>query len=154
MHSILSKKSLDRLSGVHPKLVEVVRLAIGDTEIDFGVLEGVRSKARQAQLVASGASKTMDGRHITGHAVDLGAMVGGTVRWDWPLYYKVAEAMQRAAKTLGVPIVWGGVWDIPLRDIGDPADAVADYVVRRKAMGKKAFIDGPHFELSREAFPT
>jgi len=153
MSFVLSKKSLDRLSGVHPKLVEVVKRAIELTGIDFTVLEGVRSKARQAQLVAAGASKTMDGRHLTGHAVDLGAMVAGSVRWDWPLYYKVAEAMQQAAKELGVPIVWGGVWDKRLADIGDPADAVAAYVARRQALGKKAFIDGPHFELAREVFP-
>jgi peptidoglycan L-alanyl-D-glutamate endopeptidase CwlK len=85
MTFVLSKKSLDRLSGVHPKLVEVVKRAIELTGIDFTVLEGVRSKARQAQLVAAGASKTMNGRHITGHAVDLGALVAGSVRWDWPL---------------------------------------------------------------------
>jgi peptidoglycan L-alanyl-D-glutamate endopeptidase CwlK len=61
--------------------------------------------------------------------------------------------MQQAAKELGVPIVWGGVWDKRLADIGDPADAVAAYVARRQALGKKAFIDGPHFELAREVFP-
>ena len=151
---ILSKKSLSRLEGVHDDLVKVVKRAIEITQIDFTVLEGVRSKARQAQLVASGASKTMDGRHLTGHAVDLAAYVAGSPRWDWPLYYKLAEAVQQAAKELGVSVVWGGVWDRKLVDIGDPADAVADYVQRRKALGKKAFIDGPHFELSRQEYPA
>lgn len=150
---VLSKKSLSRLEGVHDDLVKVVKRAIEITQIDFTVLEGVRSKARQAQLVASGASKTMDGRHLTGHAVDLAAYVAGSPRWDWPLYYKLAEAVQQAAKELGISIVWGGVWDRKLVDIGDPADAVADYVQRRKALGKKAFIDGPHFELSRQEYP-
>ena len=150
---VLSKTSLDRLVGVHPKLVDVVTCAIEMTSVDFMVLEGVRSKARQAQLVAAGASKTMNGRHLTGHAVDLGAMVAGSVRWDWPLYYKVAQAMQWASRELSVPIVWGGVWDKHLTDIGDPATAVAAYVARRQALGKKAFIDGPHFELARDAFP-
>jgi len=150
----LSKKSLSRLEGVHDDLVKVVKRTIEITQIDFTVLEGVRSKARQAQLVASGASKTMDGRHLTGHAVDLAAYVAGSPRWDWPLYYKLAEAVQQAAKELGVSVVWGGVWDRKLVDIGDPADAVADYVQRRKALGKKAFIDGPHFELSRQEYPA
>lgn len=149
----LSKKSLGRLDGVHDDLVRVVKRSIDITQIDFSVLEGIRSNARQAQLVASGASKTMDGRHLTGHAVDLAAYVAGSPRWDWPLYYKLAEAVQQAAKELGVQIVWGGVWDRVLNEIGNPVDEVATYVLRRKALGKKAFIDGPHFELSRKEYP-
>lgn len=150
----LSKKSLGKLEGVHDDLVRVVKRAIEITQVDFTVLEGVRSKARQAQLVASGASKTMDGRHLTGHAVDLAAYVAGSPRWDWPLYYKLAEAVQQAAKELNVQIVWGGVWDRVLNQIGDPADEVAAYVQRRRDLGKKAFIDGPHFELSRKEYPA
>lgn len=149
----LSKKSLSKLEGVHDDLVRVVKRAIEITQVDFTVLEGMRSKARQAQLVASGASKTMDGRHLTGHAVDLAAYVAGSPRWDWPLYYKLAEAVQQAAKELSVQIVWGGVWDRTLNQIGVPADEVAAYVQRRRDLGKKAFIDGPHFELSRKEYP-
>lgn len=124
----LSKRSRDRLSGVHPDLVKVVERAIEITDMDFTVLEGVRSKARQAQLFASGASQTLNGRHITGHAVDLGAYVAGQVRWDWPLYHKLAATMKQAAKDVGVNIVWGGDW--------------------------KGFPDGPHFELPREEYPA
>lgn len=124
----LSQKSIDRLSGVHPDLVSVVKRAIEISEVDFAVLEGFRSKARQEQLVAAGASQTMNSRHLTGHAVDLGAMVSGTVRWDWPLYYKVADAMKKAAAELNVPIEWGGDW--------------------------KKFKDGPHFQLPHKEYPA
>lgn len=124
----LSKKSLDRLSGVHPDLVRVVKRAIELTDVDFAVLEGVRSKARQEQLVAAGASKTMNSRHITGHAVDLGAIVGGSVRWDWPLYAKVAAVVKKAAAELSVPIEWGGDW--------------------------RTFKDGPHFQLPFKEYPA
>jgi peptidoglycan L-alanyl-D-glutamate endopeptidase CwlK len=124
----LSQKSLDRLSGVHPDLVRVVKRAIELTDIDFAVLEGVRSKARQEQLVAAGASKTMNSRHITGHAVDLGAIVGGSVRWDWPLYAKVAAVVKKAAAELSVPIEWGGDW--------------------------RTFKDGPHFQLPFKEYPV
>ena len=124
----LSQKSADRLSGVHPDLVSVVKRAIEVSEVDFAVLEGFRSKARQEQLVAAGASQTMNSRHLTGHAVDLGAMVSGTVRWDWPLYYKVADAMKKAAAELKVPIEWGGDW--------------------------KKFKDGPHFQLPHKEYPA
>ena len=123
----LSKKSLDRLTGVHPRLVEVVKLAITLTDVDFAVLEGVRSLERQKALVAAGASKTMRGRHLTGHAVDLGAIVDGQVRWDWPLYAKVAVAVKEAARRLGVPIEWGGDW--------------------------RSLKDGPHFQLTWKEYP-
>ena len=121
---VLSKKSLDRLTGVHPDLVRVVKRAIEITTVDFAVLEGVRSKARQEQLVKAGASQTMNSRHITGHAVDLGAYVSGSVRWDWPLYSKIADAVKQAAAELGVPVEWGGDW--------------------------RTFKDGPHFQIPRD----
>ena len=123
----LSKKSRDRLAGVHPDLVKVVERAIEITEIDFAVLEGVRSKTRQEQLVKAGASKTMRSRHLTGHAVDLGAYVAGSVRWDWPLYHKLAVAVKQAAAELQVPIEWGGDWT--------------------------TFKDGPHWQLPWKEYP-
>lgn len=125
---VLSKKSQDRLTGVHPDLVRVVKRAIEITTVDFAVLEGVRSKARQEQLVKAGASQTMNSRHLTGHAVDLGAYVSGSVRWDWPLYYKIADAVKQAAAELGVPIEWGGDW--------------------------RKFKDGPHFQLPHKEYPA
>ncbi len=86
----------------------------------------MRTKARQEQLVKAGASRTMNSRHLTGHAVDLAALVGGRIRWDWPLYASLADAMKTAAKELGVAIVWGGDWP--------------------------RFRDGPHFELDRKIY--
>ena len=100
----LSKKSRDRLAGVHPDLVKVVERALEITETDFAVLEGVRPKTRQEQLVKSGASQTMRSRHLTGHAVDLGAYVAGSVRWDWPLYHKLAVAVKQAAAAFNIPL--------------------------------------------------
>jgi len=76
----LSQRSRDKLAGVHPDLVRVVERAIELTEIDFVVTEGLRTVERQKQLVAAGASATMNSRHITGHAVDVAALVAGEVR--------------------------------------------------------------------------
>lgn len=123
----LGARSRQRLNGVHPDLVKVVERAIEITEIDFTVLEGLRTKARQTELVRQGASKTMNSRHLTGHAVDLGAYVAGQVRWDWPLYHKIAKAVKQAAKDVGVPIEWGGDW--------------------------RSFKDGPHWQLPWRAYP-
>lgn len=123
----LSRRSLERMQGVHPDLVKVVLLAIQLTEVDFGVTEGLRTIEKQREYVAKGASKTMKSRHLTGHAVDLVAYIGADVRWDWPLYGKIADAMKRAANSLNVPIVAGAEW--------------------------VKFPDGPHFELDRKAYP-
>ncbi len=106
----LGAKSLARLEGVHPDLVRVVKRAIEITPVDFTVTEGLRTVERQRALVAAGASQTMKSRHITGHAVDLAALVMGEVRWDWPLYAKLAGAMKAAAKEVGVQLEWGGDW--------------------------------------------
>jgi peptidoglycan L-alanyl-D-glutamate endopeptidase CwlK len=123
----LSPRSVQRLAGVHEDLVKVVARAAEVTEVEFIVTEGKRTLTRQRKLVAAGASKTMRSRHLTGHAVDLAATVGGQVRWDWPLYHKLAAAMKKAATELGVAIEWGGDW--------------------------KSFKDGPHFQLTWFKYP-
>lgn len=123
----LGPRSVARLKGVHPDLVKVVERAIALSTVDFTVLEGLRSPERQKQLVAAGASQTMNSRHLTGHAVDLGAWVDDQVDWSWPLYSKIADAMKQAAGQLNVPIEWGGDW--------------------------KKFKDGPHFQLPWKEYP-
>lgn len=127
----LDARSEKNLAGVHPQLVAVVRRAAQLLEatgsLRFVVTEGLRTEARQKVLVAEGASRTMNSRHLTGHAVDLAAKVGGTVRWDWPLYSQLAGAMKNAALELSVHITWGGDW--------------------------KSFKDGPHFELDPKEYP-
>jgi peptidoglycan L-alanyl-D-glutamate endopeptidase CwlK len=120
----MDARSERNLVGVHPDLVKVVKLAAKTAS--FIVTEGLRSKSRQAQLVKAGASRTMNSRHLTGHAIDVAAVVNGEVRWDWPLYPVIANAMKQAAADLKVPIVWGGNWK---------------------------FRDGPHFELNRRQYP-
>jgi len=123
----LSQRSRAALQGVHPDLVAVVEAALELTPVDFMVTEGLRTAARQAELVRAGASRTLNSRHLTGHAVDVAALVDGQVRWDWPLYPRIAEAFKAAAKGRGVRLIWGGDWP-RLRD-------------------------GPHFELDRGAYP-
>jgi peptidoglycan LD-endopeptidase CwlK len=89
----LSKRSLANLEGVRPELIEVVNFAIQVTRIDFGVTEGLRTVDRQRELVASGASQTMNSKHIKGHAVDLMAYIGTRASWELNLYDDIADAM-------------------------------------------------------------
>lgn len=149
----LGLKSKIKLRGVHPDLVAVVERAIQVSAVDFTVLEGLRSVDRQRELVARGASKTMQSRHLSGHAVDLGALLSGSVSWHWSLYEHIAVAVQQAARELKVPIRWGGVWDRHLNELGNIHDECAAYVERRIAADKSVFTDGPHFELPAGEYP-
>jgi peptidoglycan L-alanyl-D-glutamate endopeptidase CwlK len=126
----LGSQSLSKLKNVHPDLIKVVKRAIQITEIDFRITQGERTLAEQRKLLAAGASRTLKSRHIPAtnrskmaEAVDIVCLVGGKVRWDWPLYPKAAKAFKQAASELKVPITWGGDWP--------------------------KFRDGPHFELTR-----
>jgi peptidoglycan L-alanyl-D-glutamate endopeptidase CwlK len=127
MSIVLGQRSLLRLEGVHPDLVRVVKKAASMSDLDFTVLEGLRTLERQKQLMASGATRTMKSRHLTGHAVDLAPMLGSEVRWDWPLYNKLAPILKAAATAENVPIEWGGDW--------------------------RTFKDGPHWQLPWKHYP-
>ena len=124
----LGNRSKNNLQGIHPHLVAVVERAIIITEQDFTVIEGLRTKERQRQLVRKGASKTMNSRHLTGHAVDIAPWVDGTVSWDWDHFYPIATAMKSVARELQIPIEWGGDW--------------------------VSFKDGPHWQLPWSQYPV
>lgn len=123
-----SNRSEKNLVGIHPDLVRVMRLALQLSAVDFTVIEGLRTMARQKQLVASGASQTLRSRHLTGHAVDIAPYVGGGIRWDWPLFHRLASGVKQAAFEEGVPLEWGGDW--------------------------KSFKDGPHWQLPWAQYPA
>lgn len=143
----LSQKSLSNLKGVNDDLIKVVKRAIQISKQDFAVNEGLRTIERQRQLVKSGASQTMNSRHISGHAVDLVPIVGGKISWDWRYFYPIAEAMQQAAQELNVKVRWGGCWEVINGKAGEPKQWVDAYGAARRKLGKKAFTDGPHFEI-------
>ena len=126
MSITLGSRSLMRLEGVHPDLVRVVKRAAASSDLDFTVLEGLRTEARQRQLFKQGATKTLNSRHLTGHAVDLAPLIDGKVSWDWPLYHRLAKIVKAAAAAENVPLQWGGDW---------------------------RFKDGPHWELPWKQYP-
>ena len=131
----LGTTSKKRLEGVHPDLVRVVKRAIQITDQDFSVLEGLRTKERQKQLYRQGKTTTMNSRHLTGHAVDLGPYPWGADLdgdgthngADWDSYYPIAAAMKLAAQELDIVVEWGGDW--------------------------KSFKDGPHWQLPWSLYP-
>lgn len=151
----LSKRSRDNLIGVHPDLVKVVERAIEITEQDFLVGCGVRSIATQRKYVRTGASKTMNSRHLKAsngysHAVDLWMWKDGGISWDtsgsessyvvsnkddYVNYQEIGTAMLLASLELGIPIRWGADWD------GDGQHT------------DHSFIDWVHFELPISKYP-
>ena len=148
MKYYFGKKSLKELKGVKPQLQDVVNRALAISIQDFAVHDGLRTLDEQRELVQAGASKTLASKHLTGDAVDLVPYVNGKLRWEWEPIYAMAHAVQLAARELGVKLRWGGAWDVDFTHSDQtPSVMVAHYVERRRSMGKRAFIDGPHFEL-------
>lgn len=134
----LSKRSLDRLVGVNEKMVAIVKRAIEISEVDFMVVEGLRTLKRQEELYAQGRTKpgkivtwTMKSKHIEGLAVDIAPINSdGQIAWnDLKKFDKMAEAMFKASKELNINIRWGRDWDM---------DGIR---------GEKGETDSPHFEL-------
>jgi len=126
----LPSSSLAKLWGVHLDMVRVVNRCAADwkdADTGFIVTCGLRTLEEQKILKAKGASKTLRSRHLTGHAVDLACTIKGQVRWDWPLYDRLAKRMKAAAKAENVLLEWGGDW--------------------------VSFRDGPHFQLPWKQYP-
>jgi len=127
------RRSQARLATVHPDLRRVFYRAIGMSPVDLTILEGVRTLSRQRQLYNAGAARTMKSRHLPhlvdglSRAVDVAPSVAGQVRWDWPLYYDLADVIKDAAEMERVPIEWGGDW--------------------------RTFKDGPHWQLPWAEYP-
>ena len=123
----LSETSLSRLEGVDSRLVEVVKLAIQITKIDFGIPQdgGLRTAQRQNELFFNGKSKadgfTNRSKHQDGLAIDVFAYVDGKASWDEHHLTHIATAMLASASRLDVRMKWGGHWT--------------------------GFVDMPHFEL-------
>lgn len=139
---VLGERSLKNLDGVNPDLVKVVKRAIAISRTDFTVIEGVRTIERQKELVRKGASKTMNSRHISGHAVDIVPIKDGAISWRVDDYYPLAEAMATAADELGVRVRWGGAWSVINNRNNHPSEWIKAY-----RAGGGRFIDAPHFEL-------
>lgn len=127
--------STARLRGVHPDLIRGMTRALQMAPFPFRVIDGLRSVARQKELVRIGASTTMRSRHLTGHAVDIVPLVDldrdGRIEaeemFSWPLINKLAPIVKTAFKAEGIAVTWGGDWP--------------------------KFRDGPHWQLDWKTYP-
>ena len=126
----LLNRDIERLKGVHPSLVMVVKKCAEITNIEFIVTEGLRTLEKQKEYLAKGTTTTLNSKHLTGHAVDLAVwfdknhdrVVGvDELSWKFEYYKQLADNMKKAAALVGVAIEWGGDW--------------------------KSFKDGPHYQI-------
>ena len=100
------KRSRRRLKGVDPKLVSVLNEVV--KYFDITVIEGLRSQARQDELVAQGKSKTKFGKHVLGKAVDI-----APYPIDWESrddFHYLGGFVLGMAASMGINVRWGGDW--------------------------------------------
>lgn len=134
---VLDERSEKRLEGVNPTLVSIVRRAAKRLPFSLFVVEGLRTRERQAELYAQGRTKpgkkvtwTLHSKHLEGKAVDLAPLIDGVIDWgDLKKFDQIAKAMFEAASEVGVLIRWGADWDM-------------DGLPRERGES-----DSPHFEI-------
>ena len=131
-------RDLERLKGVDTLLAAVTLRVIELHPVECRVSEGLRTKERQRELVAAGKSRTLDSKHLTGHAVDLVVMPGGKPDWSPRAYTELARTFAQVAMEFGLPVRWGGSW----RWISGPNCHDYPFLAAK-------FFDGPHFEIER-----
>ena len=124
-----SRKSLLKLETLHPDLRKLCEEAI--KLVDFTVLEGYRSAARQQDVYDQGASKARPGYSLhnrwPSEAVDL-----APYPIDWQnreRFNHLAGVLVGLAHAHGIALRWGGDWSMD----GETTD--------------NTFDDLPHFEL-------
>ena len=122
-----SQRSENNLKGVNPDLVKVIRRALEITPVDFIVIEGLRTQARQKEMVATGKSQTMNSRHLTGQAVDI---IPVNTTWKIEEFKPLLKAVKQAADEQGLKLRFGINWK------NDPALPI-----------ETKFIDAPHVEI-------
>ena len=149
MGFVLSKRSLDKMIGVHPQVIQVMKAAITNSPYDFLITHGVRTAAEQNRLYQQGRKTkgprvtNADGYKVRsnhqaksdglGYAVDI-ALCGEVINGKYVKYTNTpqmyndkkmrttAAHIKRVAASLGIPLQWGGDWK---------------------------FYDSPHFELKK-----
>ena len=77
-------------------------------EIDVLIYETIRTKAKQAEYVKSGASQTMTSYHLVGQALDFVPVnAKGETLWGG---YGTAEIKKAVAEAKRLGFEWGGDW--------------------------------------------
>jgi len=104
-----SKKSQDKLSTCHPDLQ---RLFNRVNELwPCTILYGRRTPEEQAALVASGASKTLNSKHVMDPAMAADVSPDPLDWSDTARFYYFGGFVLGVAESMGIKIRWGGDWN-------------------------------------------
>ncbi|MGF1761692.1 M15 family metallopeptidase [Photobacterium sagamiensis] len=130
-----SKASDECLSTVNPTLQTIMRNAIKNSPIDFGIPKsgGLRTAEEQYELFQDNKTKcdgyTKLSNHQSGNAVDVYAYVNGKASWQEHHLAMIAGVVLAEAKRMGVKLCWGGTfgkkgknldgWDKPHFELSD-----------------------------------
>ncbi len=112
----LSGTSLRLLDRVHDDLARVARRAIVETNIDFGISEGIRTLEKQKLLLYQNKTTILNSQHLPqgpdglSHAIDVFAWVEGQAVWSNKYYGPIVQAFTTAAIALGVQLQFGHLW--------------------------------------------
>ena len=144
----LSNRSLNRLAGVHPFLIDTIKRAIANSPFDFGIppYGGLRTTKDQQELYAIGRTIDVGRRPVTytdgvrklsnhqikrghGWAFDIYIYINGRASWNVDKLEAVARHLIKHSEALAkedenyknLYLCWGGDW--------------------------KRFKDYPHFEV-------
>lgn len=128
------KVSVERRKGVHPDLLKLADAVLQAAPWPLRITEGLRTLERQKQLLAAKATKTLNSRHLTGHALDIVPYIDldrdGKIETE-ELYNKrlfdvLIPIAKQEAERLGIKTTFGYDWGW----------------------------DSPHWELDRRVYPA
>ena len=126
-----SKRSLERIEGINPVLITILKEGIKDSPYDFGIPSsgGFRTYKEQEKLYARGRTTkelvdkgitniegrpdksritwTLKSYHMTGNAFDIYAYVDSAASWDLEYLEPIARHLIKVAAKHGVIINWG-----------------------------------------------
>ena len=126
-----SKRSLERIEGINPILITILKEAIKDSPYDFGIPRdgGFRTYRRQEELYARGRTTneliekgivgiegrpdksritwTLKSYHMTGNAVDIYCYFDNRPNWDLKYLEPIARHLIEVAAKHGVILNWG-----------------------------------------------
>jgi peptidoglycan L-alanyl-D-glutamate endopeptidase CwlK len=110
--STQTQRTQDNLVGVHPDLVTLWNAAV--LPYPCQVIDGLRTFDEQEQMVKTGASQTLNSRHLTGHAIDFAVWPNGLdndVSWNPSYYIACVRSLKSTAKGLGIHCTFGADWE-------------------------------------------
>lgn len=128
------KVSTDRRVGVHPDLLRLADAVLQAAPWPLRITEGLRTLERQKQLLAAKATKTLNSRHLTGHAIDVVPYID----------------LDRDGKIETEELYNGRLFDILI----PIAKQEAERLNIKTTFGYDWGWDSPHWELDRQKYPA